>query len=48
MEWRFLKLEQNIITLDIDRYLLTDLDNLLGILQYIVEQAQAAYLPLVD
>ncbi len=39
-EWRFLKLEDNCITLDIDRYLLSDVALLLGILQKIVDGAK--------
>ena len=42
-EWRFLKLENNIITLDIDRYFLLDIDMLLGVLQFIVNQGSAEY-----
>lgn len=42
-EWRFIKLENNIITLDIDRYYLTEIEQLLGILQHIVELGRAEY-----
>jgi hypothetical protein len=42
-EWRFLKLENNIITLDIDRYFLSDIDMLLGVLQFIVNQGRTEY-----
>jgi hypothetical protein len=35
-EWRFIKLENNVITLDIDRYFISNIDTLLGVLQIIV------------
>lgn len=37
IEWRFLKYENNIITIDESRYLLTELPKILGILQFIIE-----------
>jgi len=43
-EWRFLKLEDKTITLDIGRYYLNDLNQLLSILQHIVKQANQEYL----
>lgn len=42
-EWRFLKLENNVITLDIDRYFLSNIDMLLGVLQLIVNQGNLEY-----
>jgi len=39
-EWRFLKLEKGVLTLDIDRYYLTDLEDLLGVLQRIIRLEQ--------
>lgn len=41
-EWRFLKLEDNTITLDLPRYYLADLSQLLGVLQAIVTAALAS------
>ena len=37
IEWRFLKYENNEVTLDNKRYLVNELDTLLGVLQRIVE-----------
>ena len=34
VEWRFLKYENNIITIDENRYLLTELSKIIGILGY--------------
>lgn len=42
-EWRFLKLQENIITLDIDRYFLSNIDVLLGVLQIIINESNADY-----
>lgn len=42
-EWRFIKLENDIITLDIDRYFLAELPKLLGVLQVIINRGQAMY-----
>lgn len=38
-EWRFVKLESQMLTLDLPRYYLADLSRLLGVLQNIVSQA---------
>ncbi|GAB3634981.1 hypothetical protein GCM10027422_05710 [Hymenobacter arcticus] len=40
IEWRFLKLENQLFTLDESRYLISDLARLLGVLQHIVDQAR--------
>lgn len=40
IEWRFLKLENQLFTLDEARYLISDLGKLLGVLQQIVDQAK--------
>ena len=40
IEWRFLKLENQMFTLDEARYLISDLAKLLGVLQHIVNQAR--------
>ena len=37
IEWRFLKYEHNEIVLDEKRYLITELDQVLGVLQYIID-----------
>jgi len=37
IEWRFLKYENNLITIDENRYLLTELPKILGILQFIIQ-----------
>ncbi|MFK7946887.1 MAG: hypothetical protein AB8G11_04805 [Saprospiraceae bacterium] len=42
-EWRFIKLENNVITLDIDRYFLSNIDTLLGVLQVIVDKGNEDY-----
>ena len=39
-EWRFMRLEGNLLTLDANRYFLTDLSKLLGVLQSIVEEGR--------
>jgi hypothetical protein len=39
IEWRFLKYEENNIIIDEDRYLLTELPQLLGVLQTIVDNS---------
>jgi hypothetical protein len=39
-EWVFLKLENKVIYIDTERYYLNDLPKLLGVLQWIIEQAQ--------
>ena len=36
-DWVFLKLENNMITIDIDRYFINDLSALLGVLQQIID-----------
>jgi len=41
IEWRFLKYEENNIFIDEDRYLLTELPQLLGVLQAVVDGSQA-------
>ncbi len=41
IEWRFLKLEKNEIVMDDNRYLITELPELLGLLQTIVELTRA-------
>jgi hypothetical protein len=41
VEWRFLKYENNEVIIDEERYLITDLPKLLGVLQLIVNQAKA-------
>jgi hypothetical protein len=40
VEWRFLKLENKTLTLDIQRYSIFKLGELLGVLQYIVEDCK--------
>jgi hypothetical protein len=40
IEWRFLKFENQLFTLDEARYLISDLARLLGVLQHIVDQAR--------
>jgi hypothetical protein len=42
-EWRFIKLENNVITLDIDRYFISNIDTLLGVLQLIVDAGNEDY-----
>lgn len=42
IEWRFLKLTNHTVTLDEHRYLITDLDKLLGILQQILDESRRA------
>ena len=42
IEWRFLKFENQVFTLDEARYLISDLAKLLGVLQQIVDQARQA------
>jgi hypothetical protein len=42
-EWRFIKLENNVITLDIDRYFISNIDMLLGVLQVIVDAGNVDY-----
>lgn len=42
IEWRFLRLTGSTVTLDEDRYLITDLAKLLGVLQQILDEARAA------
>ncbi|RZJ88391.1 MAG: hypothetical protein EOO60_11135 [Hymenobacter sp.] len=42
IEWRFLKFENQVFTLDESRYLISDLGKLLGVLQQIVDQARPA------
>lgn len=42
IEWRFMKLTGQTVTLDEDRYLITDLGKLLGILQQILDEARQA------
>ena len=39
-EWRFLKLENNIITLDTERYFITNLTKLMSILQFILNESE--------
>lgn len=41
IEWRFLKLEDNLMIIDEHTYLINELPELLGILQAIVKQAVA-------
>ena len=40
IEWRFLKLVGQTVTLDEDRYLITDLGKLLGVLQQILDESR--------
>ena len=40
IEWRFLKFENQVFTLDESRYLISDLGKLLGVLQYIIDQTR--------
>jgi len=40
-EWRFLRLENHIFTLDDDRYLINEPAKLLGVLQFIVDQTRS-------
>ncbi len=40
IEWRFLKLTDRTVTLNEDRYLITDLAKLLGVLQQILDEAR--------
>ena len=42
VEWRFLKLTDTVVTLDEDRYLITDLGKLLGVLQQILDESRQA------
>ena len=37
IEWRFLTYHHNEVTIDENRYLITELDNLLGVLQHIID-----------
>ncbi len=39
IEWRFLKYENNEITIDEDRYLITNLEKLLGVFECVIENA---------
>ena len=41
VEWRFLKFENNVITLDMHRYTLGELSSLLGILQSIIDECKS-------
>ncbi|WP_291723335.1 hypothetical protein [Bernardetia sp.] len=38
-EWRFLKLENNVVTLDTERYFITNLPKLLSVLQFIIDES---------
>lgn len=40
IEWRFLKFENQVFTLDESRYLISDLGKLLGVLQHIVDRTR--------
>ena len=40
VEWRFLKYQNNEIIIDETRYLISDLPNLLGVLQYIIDNSK--------
>ena len=40
IEWRFLRYEKNEVTIDEERYLITDLNKLLGVLQFILNEAR--------
>lgn len=42
IEWRFLKFENQVFTLDEARYLISDPGKLLGVLQYIVDHTKPA------
>lgn len=42
IEWRFLKFENNVFTIDEARYLISDLGQLLGVLQHIVDATRPA------
>ncbi len=48
IEWRFLQLERNEITIDEERYLISDLPKLLGVLQNIVFQSKNEVLEAAD
>ena len=39
-DWIFLKLEENVVIVDIDRYYLNELPKLLGIFQYVIENVE--------
>lgn len=39
IEWRFLTLKDNVITIDLDRYYIHQIKHLLGVLQEIVDEA---------
>ena len=39
-EWRFLKLENNVITLDTERYFITNLTKLMSVLQFILNESE--------
>lgn len=39
IEWRFLTLKDNVITIDLDRYYIHQIKQLLGVLQEIVDEA---------
>lgn len=43
VEWRFLKYTDNQIILDKNRYLIKDLPELLGVLQYIIEESKKQF-----
>jgi len=47
IEWRFLKYTDNQIILDKNRYLIKDLPELLGVLQYIIEESKKQFPELV-
>lgn len=43
IEWRFLTLQDKLITIDIRRYYITNLPKLLGLLQFVIEQANSVW-----
>ena len=42
IEWRFLRLTDHTVTLDEDRYLITDLGKVLGVLQQILDESRSS------
>ena len=40
VEWRFLKLKDNIVTVDLDRYYLHEINKLLGVLQCVLDRSK--------
>lgn len=42
LKWRFIKLEKNVLTIDLDYYYLKDIEELLAVLQFIVDDCKNA------